>query len=87
MIQGGSAGGAKVVPDHHRHGTPAGIASQFVSEVSEILNDDVSLREQERPELTVGGCGEAVSMADDEASTVRVALVAAAGRSIRLRRL
>ena len=41
--------------------------------VSEFLNDDDSLQKQEGPELTNGGCGEAVSMADDKASTVRVA--------------
>ena len=51
----------------------AEIAARVAPERSEILNEDVSLPEQERPELTVGGCGEAVSMADDEVSTVRVA--------------
>ena len=49
------------------------IAARGAPMVSEFLNDDDSLQKQEGPELADGGCGEAVSMADDNASTVRVA--------------
>ena len=44
----------------------AGITSPVAPEVPEVLNDDVSLPEQERPELTVGNCGENVSMTPDD---------------------
>ena len=71
QVRGG--GDAKVVLDHHRHLMTAGIAARAAPEVSEFLSDDVGFQELERPGPTVGGRGKAVSKADDEVSTVRVA--------------
>lgn len=51
----------------------AQIAARVAPEVSAILHDDAGLREQERPELTIGGCGETASITDDETSIVWVA--------------
>ena len=42
--------------DHYRHGMTAGIAARVAPEVSGILNDAAGLRQQEPPELTIGGC-------------------------------